>query len=119
MVIRVKLGNVKAVSLNLSNATLSRAIRQMLTQSFLDVEDALEELLSICCILLDRRKSYAAITSLECRSRVLSLVTLGLKRSSRSIDNCVARSEPSPVVSTYVFPDPTSKALKLALRPGI
>ena len=88
----VKLGNVRAVSLNFSNVTLSRAIRQMLTQSFLDVEDALEELLSICSILLDRRRSYAAITSLECRSRVLSSLTLGLKRSSRSIDNSEARS---------------------------
>jgi hypothetical protein len=97
-VIRVKLGNVKAASLNFSNVTLSRAMRQMLIQSFLDVEDALKELLSICSILLNWRRSYAATTSLECRSRMLSLLTHGLKRSSRSIDNSAARFELSPVM---------------------
>jgi hypothetical protein len=105
--------------LNFSNVTLRRAIKQILTQILLDVEDALEELLSICSILLDRRRSYATITSLECRPRVLSSLTLRLKRSSRSIDNSAARSEPSSVVSRDVFLNPASKALKLALRSGI
>jgi hypothetical protein len=45
MVIRGKLENVEAISLNFSNVTFSCAIRHMLAQSFLDVEDALEELL--------------------------------------------------------------------------
>jgi hypothetical protein len=103
MVIRGKLENVEAISLNFLNITLSCAIRHMLAQSFLDVEDALEELLSTCSILLNRRRSYVAITSLECRLRVLLLLTVELKRSLRSIDNSAARFEPSPVVSRYVF----------------
>lgn len=114
----MKLGNFRAVSLNFPNITLSRAIRQMLTQSFLDLEDARRELLSIYYIILDRRRSYVAITSSECRSKVLLSLIFVLKRNSRRIDNYKSRSEPSPVVSRYVFLYPVSKASKPALRSG-